>query len=127
MIHDPIDDGADARVDLSSLAAGDDPTRLDDRIRAIVRDGLLARQHSVSSILGQWLRPALAAAALIAVALLPMIARLIPQRTPQRATSTAEILGVPPALIDLVASTPQPSVVDVVQALNAETERPNAR
>ena len=121
------DDRDDDRVDLSPLAAGDDPARLDACIGSIVRDGLAARRREVSSVLEQWLRPALAAAALTAVTLLPMIQRGAAQRTPQRPTSTAEILGVPPALIELVSTTSQPSVDAVVQALNGGDARSDAR
>ena len=120
MIDDPRDERDDERIDFSALAARHDPARLDAAVRAIVADGLRARRRDVSSILGQWLPHALAAAALIAAVLLPAVRRSAAPRAPQPSVSTAQILGVPQPLIDLVTSTPRPSLEDLARALNAE-------
>ena len=108
MIDDPID--------LSPLDPSRDPSALDARIAAIARDALIPPATDLFVELAAWVRPALAAAAVIAaIAIVP----LVRQPSPRRVT-TAEILGVPTAVVELARSNTPPGVVDLVEAFNAE-------
>lgn len=103
----------DDSVDLSPLSQRDDAARREARIREIVGATRAAEGSDIFGILAAWTRPALIAAALILAASLPAIVR----REPRRPVSTAEILGVPTMLVDLVASTPRPSLDDLARTL----------
>jgi hypothetical protein len=103
-------------ADLSPLDPLRDTARFDDRVRAIVRDGFDHREQALFTVLGGWMRPALAAAAVIIALSLPLSLRA---PSPGPAVSTAELLGVPQALIDLTARTRQPSLLELSTALDA--------
>ncbi|HEY5063081.1 MAG TPA: hypothetical protein VII52_16190 [Gemmatimonadaceae bacterium] len=103
-------------ADLSPVDPLRDSLRFDDTVRAIVRDGFDARPHALVTVLGGWMRPALAAAAVIIALSLPVALRA---PTPPSLT-TAEILGIPRALIDLASTTRQPSLVELARALGTE-------
>ena len=104
-------------IDLSAL----DPTRdpaFDDRVSAIVRAARVgASSVAVADYLSRWTRPALAAAA--AIALLSAIPLMRASRTPIGGT-TAEILGVPPGLVAIARSDRPPGVADLAEALDVE-------
>lgn len=102
-------------TDLSPLDPLRDTARFDTTVRAIVRDGFDARGEALFSVLGGWMRPALAAAAVIIALSLPVALRA---RPPRPAVSTAELLGVPQALIDLTVRTRQPSLLELSTALD---------
>ena len=103
-------------ADLSPLDPLRDTARFNDTVGAIVRDGLDARSHALFTVLDGWMRPALAAAALVIALSLPAALRA---PTP-RLVTTAEILGIPRALIDLASTTRQPSLVELARALGTE-------
>lgn len=108
MIDDPID--------LSPLDPVRDPLAFDARVAAIARDAVIPPDEDVLAALATWARPALAAAAVIAaIAIYPLV-----HRTPPRRVTTAEILGVPTAVVELARSNTPPGLVDLAEALNAE-------
>jgi len=105
-------------IDLSSL----DPTRdpaFDERVSAIVRAARVGSPAGVVDYLSRWTRPALAAAA--AIALLSAIPAVRASLNPSPvAGTTAEILGVPPGLIAIARSARAPGVADLAEALDVE-------
>jgi len=106
-------------IDLSAL----DPTRdpaFDDRVSDIVRSARVGSSPpAVVDYLSRWTRPALAAAA--AIALLSAIPLLRESRQPPpRGGTTAEILGVPPGLVAIARSDRAPGVTDLAEALDVE-------
>lgn len=112
----------DSPLDLSPLDPLRDEHALDARIAAIARDAMIPPPADLFSELASWARPALAAAAVIAaVAAYP----LFRQRPIARPVTTAEILGVPTAVVELARSNTPPGVIDLAEALSAE--RPHAR
>jgi hypothetical protein len=103
-------------LDLSPL----DPTRgaaFDNRVAAIIRAAHVGAPASVVDYLSRWTRPALAAAAVIAV--LSGIP-LLRHDAPPVGGTTAEILGVPPGLVAIARSTQAPGVTDLAEALGVE-------
>jgi len=102
-------------LDLSPL----DPTRgaaFDGRVAAIIREARIGAP-AVVDYLSRWTRPALAAAAVLAVLSgIPLVHR---DRTLAGGT-TAEILGVPPGLVAIARSAQAPGVVDLAEALDVE-------
>ena len=103
-------------LDLSPL----DPTRgaaFDNRVAAIIREARVGAPVTVVDYLSRWTRPALAAAAVIAV--LSGIP-LLRQDAPPVGGTTAEILGVPPGLVAIARSTQAPGVTDLAEALGVE-------
>lgn len=105
---------SDDPLDLSPL----DPTRdpqFELRVRAIVGEAMRTRRRPVTSVIASWALPALVAATVAAV--VPVTVLLRPPA--QRAPTTAEILGVPSTLVQLVSRTPQPSLEDIAVAVGA--------
>ena len=120
----------DDPMDLEAL----DPTRDSDfesRVAAVAANAMAARARASRGLLAdlaRWTRPALAAAALILAATIPVLVRARPTTAgaPQsRGASAAEILGIPPGLIAL-SRADQPSVVQLANAVasSAAGERP---
>lgn len=106
----------DDPIDLSPLDPVRDLPALDARVAAIARDAVIPPEHDLIAELAAWARPALAAAAVIAaIAIYPLVHRPSPRRV-----TTAEILGVPPAVVELARSNSPPGLVDLAEALNAE-------
>ena len=103
-------------LDLSPL----DPTRgpaFDDRVAAIVREARVGAAPTIVGYLSRWTRPALVAAAVIAlVSGIP----LLRQNAPPVGGTTAEILGVPPGFVAIARSTQAPGVIDLAEALGVE-------
>ena len=111
MIDDPID--------FSPLDPLRDAPALDARIAAIARDAVIPRPADLFAELAALARPALAAAAVIAaLAIYPLVHRPAPRRV-----TTAEILGVPAAVVELARADTPPGVVDLVEAVNSEVPR----
>jgi hypothetical protein len=103
-------------LDLSPL----DPTRsaaFDNRVAAIIREARVGAPATVVDYLSRWTRPALVAAAVIA---LVSGIRLLRQNAPPVGGTTAEILGVPPGLVAIARSTQAPGVIDLAEALGVE-------
>jgi len=103
-------------LDLSPL----DPTRdaaFDHRVATIIREARVGAPTTVVDYLSRWTRPALTAAAVIAV--LSGIP-LLRQNAPPAGGTTAEILGVPPGLIAIARSAQAPGVTDLAEALGVE-------
>ena len=106
---------SDDPLDLSPL----DPTRdphFGERVRSIVKKGMRARRRSVTSVIASWAVPALVAATLVAAV---PVTVLVGRPAERQAPTTAEILGVPSALVHLVTRTPQPSLEDLAVAVGA--------
>lgn len=117
----------DERLNLDAL----DPTRdasFEQRVAAIAADAMLARRTRVTSprggLVGElsaWMRPALAAAALIgAVSLAALLreARLSSAAaSPPGGASAAQILGIPQSLISLTRSNDPVSVTQLAAAV----------
>jgi hypothetical protein len=105
-------------LDLSPL----DPTRdpaFEDRIAAIVAEARVGKAPAVTDYLSRWTRPALAAAAVIAViGAIPLLRRNPPPAG--GGGTTAEILGVPPGLVAIARSAQAPGVTDLAEALGVE-------
>jgi hypothetical protein len=103
-------------LDLSPL----DPTRgaaFDGRVAAIIREARVGAPATVVDYLSRWTRPALAAAAMIALLSgIPLFRRNV---APVGGT-TAEILGVPPGLVAIARSAQAPGVTDLAEALGVE-------
>ena len=107
----------DDPIDLSPLDPLRDPLALDARVAAIARDAVIPPPPDILAELAAWARPALAAAAVIAaIASYPLLVH----RPTQRRVTTAEILGVPSAVVELARSGTPPGLVDLAEALNAE-------
>jgi hypothetical protein len=117
----------DDRLNLDAL----DPTRdaaFEQRVSAIAADAMRARRvrsasarSDVFAELAAWMRPALAAAVLIAIvsaAALVREARLAsPDAATPRGASAAEILGIPQSLIALTRSSEPASVTQLAAAV----------
>lgn len=114
----------DDPIDLSPLDPLGDPLALDARVAAIARGALIPPPPDLLADIASWARPTLAAAAIVAaIATYPLV-----HRRPQPARSgvtTAEVLGVPHAVVELARSDTPPELVDLAEALDAE--RTNAR
>ena len=109
MIDDPID--------FSPLDPLRDPLALEARVAAIARAAVIPPEPDLVAALTAWARPALAAAAVIAsIAIYSVV-----HQPPPRRVTTAEILGVPPAVVELARLNALPGVVDLAEALNAES------
>lgn len=106
-------------LDLTPL----DPTRdpaFDDRVSAILRAARVGASPAVTDYLSRWIRPALAAAAVIAaLGVIP----LVRQTRAPAAGSTAAILGVPPGLLAIARSGAAPGVADLADAFDVEAHR----
>ena len=114
----------DHPFDFSPLDPLRDPLALDARVGAIARDAVIPPASDLFAELSAWARPLLAAAAVVsAIAAYPLV-RARPSQPP-RGVSTAEILGVPSAVVELARSSAPPSVAQLAEALNAE--QANAR
>ena len=97
-----------------------DPTlgpAFDDRVAAIVREARVGGPPAVADYLSRWTRPALAAAAVIAVVSAIPLSR---RTQPPAGGTTAEILGVPPGLVAIARSSQPPGVTDLAEALGVE-------
>ena len=76
-----------------------------------------ALRRRIVDYLSRWTRPALVAAAVIAlVSGIP----LLRQNAPPVGGTTAEILGVPPGFVAIARSTQAPGVIDLAEALGVE-------
>ena len=109
-------------IDFSSLDPTRDAARLGDLARTIARDAMAARvQRSVRSTdllseLAGWMRPALAAAAIVlAVAISTLVVSRVPST--RSVASATDVLGIPRELMDLVHSPRTPSLTQIDEAL----------
>ena len=108
------------RIDLSPLAL--DPDRFETRVRAIMRAAApeLARRagrDGVLVLLGQWLRPFLAAAAVVGVLATGALIQAVRETTPATSQGLVHQLGVAePALLWLDEER-EPTVSDLEMAL----------
>jgi hypothetical protein len=103
-------------LDLSSL----DPTldrAFDDRVSAIVRAARVGSSPAVIDYLSRWTRPALAAAAVIAV--IGAIPLLRESRAPGVGTAP-NLLGAPQVLAAIARMDKAPGVADLAEALGVE-------
>jgi hypothetical protein len=105
-------------IDLSSLDPTRDAAAFEVRIGHIMHDAAASRVDVVTQ-LGAWLRPALVAAAVIAVAAAVPLARAIAGSTARRGATAAEILGIP-APVARLASVRTIGVVDLADAFSLE-------
>jgi hypothetical protein len=119
MNDDPM---TDLPIDLSSLDPTRDRARLDALARAISQDAMAARARRSSrptdllSELAGWMRPALAAAAIVLTAAVSTLA--VTRRPATRSVaSAADVLGIPRELMDLLHSTRTPSLMQIDEAL----------
>jgi hypothetical protein len=112
----------DGPIDLSAL----DPTRNTARFNAVAarisREAMNARARRLASPpsvlvdLVAWARPALVAAAIVLAVAIPTLARgrATEHRTPATA---ADVMGIPPELMNLVQSPRTPSLFQIDAAL----------
>ena len=117
----------DDAPNLDPLDPTSDPS-FDARVRASAADAMAARAARLSApatdvfaTLGIWMRPALAAAAVVVAVGLPALAGrplwTSSSRAEARAGSTADILGIPPSLMSLTRSREAPSVAQLAAAV----------
>jgi len=112
----------DRPIDFSSLDPTRDSTHLNEIAQTIARDAMAARARrsprptDMLSELAGWMRPVLAAAAIV---LAVAISTLVMSRRPstRSVASATDILGIPPELMDLVHSTRTPSLAQIDEAL----------
>jgi hypothetical protein len=112
----------DRPIDFSSLDPTRDSTHLNEIARAIARDAMAARAQrsarptDLLSELAGWMRPVLAAAAIV---LAVAISTLVVSRRPstRSVASATDILGIPRELMDLVHSPRTPSLAQIDEAL----------
>lgn len=109
----------DDPIDLSPFDPLRDTQAFDAKVAAIARDAVIPPPADLFAELAGWAPPALAAAAVVAaIASYPLV-----HRPSQRRVTTAEILGVPAAIVELARANTPPGVVDLAEALNAEVPR----
>jgi hypothetical protein len=109
-------------IDFSSLDPTRDSARLNEIARTIARDAMTARAQrstrrtDLLSELAGWMRPALAAAAIVlAVAISALVLSRVP--SPRSIASATDVLGIPRELMDLVHSPRTPSLTQIDEAL----------
>ena len=118
----------DERLNFDALDPTRDPS-IEQRVSAIAADAMRARhvrggravapRADFVADLSTWMRPALAAAVLIALvstAALLREATVGSSAATPRGASAAEILGIPPSLISLTRSSEPPSVTQLAAA-----------
>ena len=121
------DDSVDgAPLDFSSLDPTVDAAHVDAMVRAIARDAMVARAHrsirptDMLSELAGWMRPALAAAAIVlAVSISTLAVRRAPPAAGRSVASATDILGIPRELMDLIHSPRTPSLMQIDEALSS--------
>lgn len=112
------------RIELNALAADRDPAALERRVHAIMRAAApeLARRAARAGVLvviGQWVRPALAAAALVAAVALGALARAVTTPDPAAGVgSVVDALGVAEPASRWLDEERAPTVSDLMMALD---------
>jgi hypothetical protein len=112
------------RIDLTALAADRDPGGFERRVHAIMRAAApeLARRAArdgVLVVIGQWVRPALAAAAVVAAIALGALARAVSAPAPGGEGGTViEALGVAEPASRWLDEDRAPTVSDLMMALD---------
>ena len=110
------------RVDLSPLDPRGDPPRFDRLVRAIVQDAHVdaQRRSTATAILvelARWTRPALAAAAVVAIAAAGTLMYRRPQPSPRDAG--LDEAGIPVAIAEWARTGSHPSALELVAAFRA--------
>jgi len=112
----------DRPIDFSLLDPTRDTVRLDEIAQTIARDAMIARAQrsarptDLLSVLAGWMRPALAAAAIVlAVAISTLVMSRMPST--RSVASATDVLGIPRELMDLVHSARTPSLTQIDEAL----------
>ncbi|MGH7444854.1 MAG: hypothetical protein ACREKM_08265 [Longimicrobiales bacterium] len=110
------------RIELSSLAVDRDSSGFERRVHAIMRAAApeLARRAArdgVLVVLGQWLRPALAAAAVIAAVAAGALVNEMTDMPPATTTGVVQALGVVEPASNWLDEERDPTVSDLEMAL----------
>lgn len=108
------------RMDFSAMAP--DPARFEARVRAIMRAAApeLARRaerEGVLVVLGQWLRPVLAAAAVVGVIAAGALITSLGDSAPTRTHGVAHQLGVAEPALQWIDEERAPTMSDLEMAL----------
>jgi hypothetical protein len=113
----------DDKCDLSSLDPTRNRARFDAMASRLAADAIAARRARASDPLGElvpWMRPALAAALLIAAASALALVRMSPaDRSPAGGAASADAIGIPPRIAEWVSTNYVPSPLELVAALGS--------
>lgn len=108
------------RIDLNALSM--DPDRFEARVRSIMRAAApelarRAQRDGVLVVLGQWLRPALAAAAVVGIIATGALLQSVGDASPSVNHGVAHQLGVAEPALQWIDEERDPTVSDLEMAL----------